>query len=398
MNLSQITQQVSWLDKERRRDKDEIARLQSLLDTQAEEMDDQARHIQELERRLASVQAQLTSLHVLDRALQQFKDEVILLVEGKEEQRREEAREAIRVRFVEQDKQAKQLGEMHKELQRLHRLEEELNIRRAEDQRLGSEVIDLQHKFEEMDQMLETRLRNLTYLEEQRIRDAKRMAHLQEETTNLLTQLEAQGSRTQILEEVVRRSEHRLDEMDASETERGWQRREFIESLQRAENAREHQMFEWREMMEAFQQRMDKAAEQMRRHHNQYMESKRMLENMQKLEERLNRGYAEMAELQRLAEARQRAKLEESQAESEKRWKKQSLIWEQQWRDHDRRNDEQLSRISVLEEQGQLHSMDLTTLWEIEETHARRWASQAQEWAIHLGDRADKVQREKKKL
>lgn len=398
MNLSQITQQVSWLDKERRRDKDDISRLQSLLDTQAEEMDDQARHIQELEGRLASVQAQLTSLHVLDRALQQFKDEVVLLVERQEEQRREKDREANRVRLIEQDKQAKQFGEIDKELQRLRRLEEELDFRRAEDQRLGSEVIDLRHKFEEMDQMLETRLRNLTYLEEQRIRDAKRMAHLQEETTNLLKRLEAQGSRAQILEEVVRRSEHRLDEMDASETERGWQRREFIESLQRAENAREHQMFEWREMMEAFQQRMDKAAEQMRRHQDQYMESKRMLENMQKLEERLNRGYAEMAELQRLAEARQRAKLEESQAEGEKRWKKQILIWEQQWRDHDRRNDEQLSRISVLEEQGQLHSMDLATLWEIEETHARRWASQAQEWAIHIGDRAAKVQREKKKL
>jgi chromosome segregation ATPase len=398
MDLNQIAKRVTWLDEERRRDKDEIARLQGLLDAQAEEMRDQARHIQELEGRHASVQAQLTALPVLERALQQFKDEIVLLVERQEEQRREEARDAARVRLIEQDKQAKQFSEIRKELQRLPRLEEELDLRRAEDQRLGGVVIDLQHKVEELDQTLETRLRNIPYLEEQRARDARRVAQLQEEATNLLKRLEAQSSRLQILEEIARRNEYRLGEVKASEVERAQQRREFIESVQRAEQARERQMYEWREMMEELQGRMDGAAEQMRRFYEQHMESKRALEDMQKLEERLNRGYAEMAELQRLAEARQKTKLEEWQAEDEKRWKKQLLIWEQQWRDHDRRNGEQLGRISALEEQTRLHSMDLATIWEIQERYAHHWTSQAQEWAISFGDITARLEQEKKKL
>jgi len=397
MDVNHISKRVSWLDEERRRDKDEITRLQSMLDAQAEEMRDQARHIQELERRLASVQAQFATLSAMDRALQQFKDEIVLFIERQEEQLQEKARDAARLQLVERDKQAKQLGEIHKDLQRLSRLEEEMNLRRAEDQRLGGEVIDLQHKYEELDQMLETRLRSATYLEEQRARGARRIAQLQEETTDLLKRQEAQGSRVQSLEEVARRNEYRLGEMDASEAERARQWREFTESLQRAENARERQMFEWREMMESLQQRMDKAAEQMRRHHEQFLESKRMLEDLQKLEERLKRGYAEVAELQRLGEARQRTKLEESQAENEKRWKRQTLLWEQQWRDHDRRNDEQLGRISALEELTQFHSMNLATLWELEEARAREWANQSQEWAIHLGDRAAKLEQERKK-
>jgi len=398
MELNQIAKRVTWLDEERRRDKDEIARLQSALDAQAEEMRDQARHIQELEGRLASVQAQLTGLPLLERALQQFKDELVLLVDRQEEQRQEEGREASRLRLIEQDKQAKQLGEIRKDLQRLSRLEEEVDIRRAEDQRLGSVVIDLQHKFEELDQTLETRLRNLTYLEEQRTRDARRVAQLQEEATNLLKRLEAQASRLQILEEVARRNEHRLREIADAEAEQAQQRRELVESLQRADQARERQMYEWREMMDELKQRMDEAAEQMRRFHAHYLESKRMLEDMQKLEERLNRGHAEMSELQRLAEARQKTKMEEWQAEDEKRWKKQLLIWEQQWRDHDRRNDEQLKRISGLEEQTRLHSMDLATLWELEEAHAHHWSSQSQEWAIRFGDTSARLQQEKKKL
>lgn len=398
MDLNRITKQVGWLDEERRRDKGEITRLQSLLDAQAEEIRDQRRHAQELEGRLASVQAQLTALPVLERALQQFKDEIVLLVNRQEEQRREEARDAARVRLIEQDKQAKQFSEIRKELQRLPRLEEELDLRRAEDQRLGGEVLDIRHRYEGLDQTLETRLRNVVYLEEQRTRDARRVAQLQEETTNLLKRLEAQASRLPILEEIARRNEHRLGAIDMSEAERAQQRREFIESVQRAEQARERQMFEWRETMETLQQRMDESAEQMRRFHEHYMENKHALADLYKLEERLNRGYAEMAELQRLAEARQATKLEEWQAESEKRWKRQTLVWEQQWRDHDRRNNEQLNRISALEDLTRLHSIDLAALWEIEETQAHHWVSQAQEWAIHFGDRAARVQEEKKKL
>jgi hypothetical protein len=398
MDLNQLTKRVDWLDEERRRDKDEIARLQSLLDAQGEEMRDQARHLQELEGRLASVRSQLTGLPVLERALEQFKEEITLMVERQEQQRQEESRDAARVRLIEQEKQAKQFGEIRKELQKVSTLQEELDLRRAEDQRLGGEVIDLRHKFEEIDQTVETRLRNIPYLEEQRTRDAKRMAQLQEETTNILRRLEAQGSRLQIVEEVTRRNEHRLKESKDAEAERAQQRREFIESVQRAEQARERQMYEWRELMENLQQRMDEAAEQMRRFHDHYMESKRALEDLQKLEERLNRGYAEVAELQRLAEARQRTKMEEWQAEDEKRWKKQLLVWQQQWRDHDRRNDEQLSRIAKLEEQARLHDMDLTTLWELEEALAHHWSGQAQEWAIRFGERAAKLQGEKKKL
>ena len=398
MDLNQLAKQVNWLDEERRRDKDEIARLQSLLDAQSEEMRDQARHIQELEGRQASVQAQLTGLPVLERALEHFKEEIVLMMEKQEEQRHEENRDAARARLIEQDKQAKQFGEIHKTLQRLNPLEEKLNISQAEEQRLGGKMIDLQHKFEEMDRTVETRLRNLTYLEEQRTRDAKRVSQLQEEATGLLKRLEVQGSRLQILEEIARRNEHHLKESKDSEAERAQQRREFIESIQRAEQARERQMFEWRELMENLQQRMNEAAEQMRRFHDHYMESKRMMEDMQKLEERLNRGYTEVSELQRLAETRQKTKMEEWQAQDEKRWKKQLLVWEQQWRDHNRRNDEQLGRIAKLEKETRLHGMDLDTLWELEEALAHLWSSQTQEWAIHLGDRQAKLEQEKKKL
>ena len=60
MDTNQLTQMVTWLDEEHRRDRAEQARLQQRIEGLLSEMQDQARRIQELEGRLASTQAQLS--------------------------------------------------------------------------------------------------------------------------------------------------------------------------------------------------------------------------------------------------------------------------------------------------------------------------------------------------
>jgi peptidoglycan hydrolase CwlO-like protein len=57
MNLNQLTQMVTWLDEERRRDKTELAKLQQQVESLAAEIAEQARRIQELEEKLARTQA-----------------------------------------------------------------------------------------------------------------------------------------------------------------------------------------------------------------------------------------------------------------------------------------------------------------------------------------------------
>ena len=57
MNLNQLTQMVTWLDEERRRDKIESAKLQQRVESLATEIAEQARRIRELEGRLAHTQA-----------------------------------------------------------------------------------------------------------------------------------------------------------------------------------------------------------------------------------------------------------------------------------------------------------------------------------------------------
>ena len=391
MNLNQLTQMVTWLDEERRRDKTELAKFQQRVESQSAEIAEQARRMQELEGGLARTQAQLTKFTQLEKALEQLRAELVLLIERHDEQRRRAEEDAARVRQVERDSQARVLSEMRKELQKLPRLEEELQQRRAEDQRLGEALLSLQQRVADFGRDLENRTRNLPYLEERPRQNAKRIAELQEETPELFKRTEAQSAKLQLLEELVRRSEHRIGELDLQATELKQEQQEFFESLRLAEQDRERLMNEWTDQMEEQRQKMEKYDAQMRQAAELYGKNKQALAALGKFEERLKQSQAEVAELQRLAEKRQRHQLDEWQAEDEKRWKKHMIIWEQHWRKQDRWNEEQATRLGSLEESTKANRAQITALWQTWQEYARRQISEMQERIVQAGEKVEKL-------
>ena len=391
MDLNQLNQMVTWLDEERRRDKTDLGKLQQRTESQSAEIAEQARRIQEQEGRLARTQAQLTKFTQIETALSQLRDELVLLVERHDEQRRRAEEDAARVRQVEQESQTRALGEMKKELQKLPRHEEELQQRRAEDQRLGEALLSLQQRVADFGRDLENRTRNLPYLEEHPRQNAKRIAELQEETPELFKRTEAQSTKLQLLEELVRKSEHRIGELDLQGIELKQEQQEFFESLRLADQDRERLMGEWTEQMEEQRQKMEKYDVQMRQSAELYKTNKQALAALEKFEERLKQGQAEVAELQRLAEKRQRHQLDEWQAEDEKRWKKNMLVWEQHWRDQDRWNEEHTARLGPLEESTKANRAQITALWQTWQEYARRQIGEMQERIVHAGEKVEKL-------
>jgi chromosome segregation ATPase len=209
MDLNQATQMLAWLDEERQQDKMELARLQEQVRSQAEEIAEQAKRIQELEGKLAGTQVHLNKMDRLDDFLQRFKDEIVLLVEKYDQQRRQAEKEARHLRQMDRENQSKALAEIKKELPKLGRLEQELQLRRAEDKRLGEAVLNIQQELADVAKASELPARKITYLETQREQDAKRIAELQEETSQLLTRNEAQTRKLELLEDSARRLELR---------------------------------------------------------------------------------------------------------------------------------------------------------------------------------------------
>jgi len=391
VDLNQLTQMVTWLDEERRRDKTELAKLVQRVESQSAEIAEQARSIQELEGTLARTRAQLTKFPQLEKALDQLRDELVLLIERYDEQRRKAEIDAARVRQVERDSQTRALGEIRKELQKLPRYEEELQLRRAEDQRLGEVILSLQQQITDFGRDLENRTRNLPYLEEQPRQNARRIAELQEETPELFKRTEAQSAKLQLLEELVRKNDHRIGELDMLGGELKQEQQGFFESIRLAEQDRVRQMKGWSEQIEEQRQKMEEHAAQIQQSKEQYERNKQVLAALEKLDERLQQRQAEVAELQRLAEKRQKDQLDEWQAENEKRWKTTLLIWEQHWRVQERWNEEHAQRFVPLEESAKMNRAQITALWQTWEEYARRQIGEMQERILHAGEKFEEL-------
>src|SRR5512146_559642 len=141
MDLNQLSQMVTWLDEEHRRDREELARLDQRLQSLGIENQEQARRIQDLEGRLPSTQTQWTKFTQIEQALQQLQKEVAVLLQRESEARLQSEREQARARVAERELVARSIAEIREELPRFGRIEEELVARQAEDQRISEMVL-----------------------------------------------------------------------------------------------------------------------------------------------------------------------------------------------------------------------------------------------------------------
>jgi hypothetical protein len=363
MDLNQATQMLTWLDEERRQDKTELARLQEQVRSRASKIAEQAKRIQELEGKLAGIQVHLNKIDRFDNFLQQFKDEIVLLVEKYDQQRRQAEKEARHLRQMDRENQSKALAELKKELPKLGRLEEELQLRRAEDKRLGEAVLNIQQELADVAKASELPARKITYLETQREQNAKRIVELQEDTSQLLTRTEAQVRKLELLEDSVRRLESQTPDWQGFQSALKQEQMRLIETQQLNEQQRQRQMETWAEELNEHRQKMEGYTARMRRFTELYEENKKALEALERFEQGLKRTQSELMELQHLAEQRQKEHLEEWQMENEKRWKKETLAWERQWKEQARRDEELEELLEQVEKQTKWNRSQIGVLF-----------------------------------
>ena len=176
---------LEWMDQEVRRYRSELVAAQQRINAQQDEIRDLNRHIEELEGRLAAQQTQMNRINVLERALEQYKEEIRLLVEQQEETYQQDRRESARIKLIEQDSVNRGLNELRKSWAGIPRLEEEIELRAAEERRLNETLLAVRQRTMDLEKRIDTVVRPIPYLEEQRTRDAKYIAQLQEQTASL---------------------------------------------------------------------------------------------------------------------------------------------------------------------------------------------------------------------
>jgi hypothetical protein len=377
---------LEWMDQEVRLYRNELISAQQQINAQDEEIRQQARHIEDLEARLANTQAQLNRINVLERALDQYKEEIRLLIVQQEEEYQQDRREASRIKLIEQDNVSRAIAETRKGLAPIARLQEDLELRVAEERRLNDSQLALRQKVMDLEKRIDTSVRPIPYLQEQRGRDSKYIAQLQEQVASTVKGMDALTNRFLVIEEISHRNRQSVEELVTIRSELQQRQRRFIEETQMADQERDRLVRTWEELEEAREQRMHEFSEQMRLFSEQYQQVRSALIELETVGERLQREQHEVTELQRLAEERQKTKMEEWETQSEKRWQREKLLWEQQWHDHDRRNVEQLERLKTVEEICAASEEQIHHLWELLLEEIRLQTASSQNYAIKLSE------------
>ena len=384
MDTDQLTQMVTWLDEEHRRDRGEVAKLQQRIESQATEVVEQARRIQELESQLASTQAQLVRFNQVDQSMQQLKNELVLMLHRQDEQRLQDQREAERIRATEREAISRGMSEVRKELPRFNRIEEELQQRKAEDQRLSEIVMAMRQQVNSVNNDIDERTRSIPFLSEQRTQDNKRIAQLQQETVELFKRTEGVSGKLPALEASIQRVERSVTSVQPIPGQLREEVSSFVEGQKLKDVERERQLVVWRE---EFEQQRDVIAKQQQHllgFDSHIADSKRILLGLQGFEESIRREQHQVSELQRLAEERQRKSLDDFLAEDEKRWKKQTLEWDHRWIEQEKSNRDLAVQFPPLRKEIEALKVLIRQLWRLQETYGSQRLQEAQRWLASL--------------
>lgn len=380
MDIDQLTQMVTWLDEEHRRERGEVAKLQQRIESQATEIVEQARRVQELEGQLASTQAQLVRFNQVDQSLQQLKNELVLMLQRQDEQHSKDLRETERLRAGEREAAARNIAEVRKELPRFSRIEEELQQRKVEDQRLTEIVLALRQQLNGINKDIDERTRTLPFLMEQRTQDNKRIAQLQQETVELFKRTEGSTGKLQLLESNQQRIERGLTTIQPIPAQIREEVTSFVEGQKLKDAERDRQMARWHEEMEQQRAGIEQHHKKLQEFDTQIADGKRVTISLQGFEESIRREQHQVAELQRLAEERQRKELDVFVAEDEKHWKKQILEWDGRWAEQQKVNKDLAVQLPPIRKEIEGTKAIVRQLWRLQETYGTQRLQEAQRW------------------
>lgn len=408
MDQTQISQMLTWLDAEHRRDKAKMAELELQNESQTVEIMALSKKVQELGERLIRAQEEHSRFAQIEEALEGAKAEFISMLGQYELRRQREVEEQAKARQMEWEKQERALAELSQQLEEMPKIGERLRSLRLEGERLASAIVDLQGRLPELAQRIDEQTARIPYLEEYRRQDAQRIAGLEQQAEELTKRSEAQAAKSVLMEERAARDRQQLSQLGKLGEQLRQEQRDFTEKQLLAERGREQQMADWNVEMESHRKEIREHTVRLEAFREHIAESKRVLTAITELAERLERDVHQIAELQRLSEERQKKELEEWQEENEKRWTKHLMEWQHRWKEQETLHERQAERFAQLEswrgediqsinelrplilEERRERQAKLEALWEVQQELANRQIAEMRDWLKRLKERADK--------
>ena len=384
MEYAQLESRISFLDSEYRREKANLAQVRHKLEVTETEKEELAKRVETLEAELLDTKTQLSKIAVLESMIDRFKSEMRTALEEQSQQQKRALKDAERARTIELESYTKAIADVRHEMERQRDLDEQISLARAETDRQAAMLVSFQQRLDDLAKQADEQLRSISYLEEQRRSNAKNIAELSVETSDLFKQAKLHQSKVELLEQQIPQFGQFQQELaKVKESVRAQ-----LEQIQYQQAQVARSMKTWEDLSESMRRRLDEFENRMDRYAEHYQRNQKALEALQSFQEQLQRAQHEFMELQRLNADRQKAQVENWQSVQEQELRKHSMEAERQLGEMQRQIEAFKMPIQSVADEIKPLQKTVTLLLKIIEEDVMTRAIAARDWQVRFEEMA----------
>ncbi|HEX9617244.1 MAG TPA: hypothetical protein VGA03_07485 [Anaerolineales bacterium] len=350
MELDQILKHLEWLDDERRKDKDVVAKQEDRIAAMEGNLSAAHQLIKDLNGEIARLTTIVSRMDDFDEALLQQRVEANRQIDELDKQAKKRDEEIEKVRRVEMRSVDTGMAEIRKELESIAGLKRGLQARVEEETRLNRSIDELRLKVQDMRRSEEEYSRTYRLIEDGRRQDSKRLVDLQGEVTALRKRVDELRGQTEVSSTNFRKVEARLNELLTVEVERREAQAAFLDKQALLQVEYDRTWKEWQGHIETIDRQAGDIENQLQALDATHRSVKRIKETTDELAQRIERRINEITEVQRLAEERFRQEWVTFKADDQKRWTNYTLTQEEQRSETVRNFDKLIGQVAQLED------------------------------------------------
>ncbi len=378
MDINQVARMIEWLDEERRRDKTTIATMEERVAQQQDVIDALQKRLNSVESEQTVMQNQFVPTTRETDIIEQVRKEMHQLFENAEAKRISAEREAERRAEVERQHMSRPVIELSEKLSKIERTTTEVPAMQQDRDRLAATLNALQQRLEDLQKKLEEPDRRLAFLEEQRRQDIRRISELETDLPEIQKQIDSVKPKLTLIEDLALRNERRVQEVQNGDRERREQIQQFIDQQTLQLQQRDQQIAEMMKRFGDHDETMQQNLERFETWAEAYRSMKQIIDDFQRISDRLERRINEVAEMQRLSEERFRQEWNDWRADDQKRWKQFTLSNDEVWRGHDKEFERFVERLEEIGAQIRPINDSIERMWKLERDRAQLYRERYQ--------------------
>jgi hypothetical protein len=368
--VEDLRKQLEWFDEERRKSNRKIAELEQKLEVRERDVAGRDQRIKLLDEQISKFNTQLSRIPQVDVQLTQFKDEMVQLIEQYDQRRLQAESELEAMRRVEHESNVREIADVRKELPAIGRLQREMELRQAEENRLANLIGQQQNKFSNVVNRVDSWENSLSFLEEKEKQNSRNINEIQTNMVDTNKRWSPIEDRLDILASNLSKLDINVRTAVDAQQEIRDSTKNWMEQIQIGEYERNQKLESWRQVLDDNAKIIEQFSKEWVTFSDQYKEAKMAVQTLAPWQAQIEQQQRDAAELLRVESHRSQSAWDNFVLENDKRWKSYDQELEQRWSSLNRQMRQIGEQLILLEESIKQVNVDKDTLWRVQTAQA----------------------------